>query len=120
MIIRSFRAAYEEERRARGVTMETYAKQLKNIFQNKFDLDFELQVVFVDTHYNKSNYEELMAFTQQVKKITPKYCTVVTRYKNHKSPVHSINMIALCKPKNHSVMAANETFCSGPCNRAPL
>lgn len=42
--------------------MESYGGQLKKIFQDKFDLDFELPVVFLDTHYNKSNPAEDYAF----------------------------------------------------------
>jgi hypothetical protein len=48
----SFREVHDLERRGRGVTPESYAKQLKEIFELKFDLDFDLPVVFIDTHYN--------------------------------------------------------------------
>ena len=34
----SFKDVHAEERRSRGVTTETYAKQLKDIFESKFDL----------------------------------------------------------------------------------
>ncbi len=49
----SFRDVHAQERRDRGVTVESYSKQLKDVFENKFDLDFDLPVVFIDTHYNK-------------------------------------------------------------------
>lgn len=83
----SFRQTHVEERQSRGVTTETYSEQLKeifevsqpwkpsllsvnrDIFQNKFDLDFELPVVFIDTHYNKSNPEEAAAFKEQSDKL---------------------------------------------------
>ena len=41
-----------------GITMESYAKQLTSIFEKKFELDFNLPLVFMDTHYNKRNPEE--------------------------------------------------------------
>eukprot|EP00096_Caligus_rogercresseyi_P006745 TRINITY_DN2353_c0_g1_i1.p1 TRINITY_DN2353_c0_g1~~TRINITY_DN2353_c0_g1_i1.p1 ORF type:complete len:788 (-),score=160.43 TRINITY_DN2353_c0_g1_i1:106-2409(-) len=65
----SFKTIHVEERRARGVTQRSYGKQLREIFQNKFDLDFELPVVFIDTHYNKSNTEESEAFQQELRKL---------------------------------------------------
>ena len=60
---------HASERRNRGVTMETYSKQLKEIFEGKFDLDFDLPVVFLDTHYNRSNPEELAAFSRESQKL---------------------------------------------------
>ena len=35
------------------------------IFQKKFDLDFEIPLVFIDTHYNKSNPEEADEYRRQ-------------------------------------------------------
>ena len=58
----SFKQSHADERRGRGVTMDNYAAQLKEIFESKFELDFGLPVVFIDTHFNASNAEELEAF----------------------------------------------------------
>ena len=49
----SFKQIHVDERLSRGVNTTTYSKQLKAIFKNKFDLDFDLPLVFIDTHYNK-------------------------------------------------------------------
>ena len=65
----SFKEIHVQEREGRGVTTETYSKQLKAIFKNKFDLDFELPLVFIDTHYNISNPPELEAFTRESNKL---------------------------------------------------
>ncbi|XP_059095761.1 uncharacterized protein LOC131890438 [Tigriopus californicus] len=65
----SFKETHVEERLSRGVTMKNYAKQLREIFQNKFDLDFEIPVVFVDTHHNKSNPNEMDDFIRETEKL---------------------------------------------------
>ena len=65
----SFKAIHVEERQSRGVTTETYAKQLQSIFQSKFDLDFEIPLVFIDTHFNKSNPDEADAFKTESDKL---------------------------------------------------
>ena len=65
----SFRSVYDEERRSRGVTPEAYKRQLTEIFEKKFDLDFDLPLVFIDTHYNKSNLEEENAFMKESEKL---------------------------------------------------
>ena len=39
------------------------------VFQNKFDLDFELPLVFIDTHYNISNIEEADAYKRETDKL---------------------------------------------------
>ena len=49
--------------------MESYAKQLTSIFEKKFELDFNLPLVFMDTHYNKSNPEEKEAFDREAGKL---------------------------------------------------
>ena len=89
----SFKSLHVEEREKFGVTTESYAKDLKGvsirkidifsnysmkiqvffsflfsynqIFQKKFDLDFEIPLVFIDTHYNKSNPEEADEYRRQ-------------------------------------------------------
>lgn len=48
---------------------KNYADQLKEIFDQKFELGFEPPVVFIDTHYNKSNIEELTAFERETTKL---------------------------------------------------
>jgi hypothetical protein len=65
----SFKRVHAEERDSRGVSMETYTEQLKEIFQSKFELDFELPVVYVDTHYNASNPEEAEAFNRETEEL---------------------------------------------------
>jgi hypothetical protein len=39
------------------------------IFQDKFDLDFEIPLVFIDTHFNKSHPDELEAFSRESDKL---------------------------------------------------
>ena len=51
------------------MTEKNYADQLKEIFDTKFELGFEPPVVFIDTHYNKSNPEELAAFERESEKL---------------------------------------------------
>lgn len=51
------------------MTEKNYADQLKEIFDTKFELGFEPPVVFIDTHYNKSNSEELAAFERETEKL---------------------------------------------------
>ena len=58
----SFNEIHVQERQERRVTQAKYAKELVNIFTQKFDLDFKLPIVFVDSHYNRSNPQELEAF----------------------------------------------------------
>lgn len=65
----SFKGTHVDERNSRGVTERTYAKQLKSVFEGKFDLDFELPLVYIDTHYNKSNPEEAQAFKRESEKL---------------------------------------------------
>ena len=65
----SFRDVHVREREARRVTTETYSKQLKDIFESKFDLDFDLPVVFIDTHFNRSNAEEAAAYVRQTEEL---------------------------------------------------
>jgi len=65
----SFKEVHDAERRSRGVTPATYAKQLKDVFRSKFDLDFDLPLVFLDTHYNRSNPEEKKAFDRESQKL---------------------------------------------------
>ena len=52
-----------------GITTETYRKQLTEIFEKKFDLDFNLPLVFLDTHFNKTNPEEKQAFDREAAKL---------------------------------------------------
>ena len=42
-----------------------YKLNIFQVFQNKFDLDYELPLVFIDTHFNKSNPEEAEAFKRE-------------------------------------------------------
>ena len=63
------------------VTQKKYGKELRTIFKNKFNLDFEvklsrppllrfppqLPIVFVDSHYNRSVPEEVEAFNRETK-----------------------------------------------------
>ena len=65
----SFKEVHDQERRSRGITPHSYAKQLKEIFEAKFDLDFELPLVYLDTHYNRSNPEEVENFERESKKL---------------------------------------------------
>merc|ERR1712223_1642515 len=59
----SFKTIHDEERRSVGVTPEKYSRQLSSLFENKFDLKRgSLPLVFIDTHYNRSNPEELSNF----------------------------------------------------------
>merc|ERR1719367_806171 len=59
----SFKTIHDEERRSVGVTPEKYSRQLSGLFEAKFDLPSgSLPLVFIDTHYNRSNPEELSNF----------------------------------------------------------
>jgi hypothetical protein len=51
------------------VNEKNYGDQLREIFETKFELGFEPPVVFIDTHYNKSNPEELQAFERETEKL---------------------------------------------------
>ena len=42
---------------------------LQDIFETKFDLDFDLPVVFIDTHFNRSNAEEAAAYVRQTEEL---------------------------------------------------
>ncbi len=42
---------------------------ISQIFEDKFELDFDLPLVFIDTHFNKSNPEEQAAFERQSSKL---------------------------------------------------
>ena len=46
-----------------------YAKELTSIFESKFDLDFKIPIVFVDSHYNQSVPEEASAFKKETAKL---------------------------------------------------
>ena len=43
----------------------------QDIFESKFDLDFDLPVVFIDTHFNRSNAEEQAAVDTESSKLLP-------------------------------------------------
>ena len=62
------------------VTQKKYARELTSIFKNKFNLDFELPIVFVDSHYNRSVPEEVNAFTRETKLL---WKTSLNGYKSH-------------------------------------
>jgi hypothetical protein len=51
------------------VNEKNYGEQLQEIFSTKFELGFDPPVVFIDTHYNKSNPEELKAFERETEKL---------------------------------------------------
>ena len=51
------------------VTQNKYAKELTSIFESKFDLDFKIPIVFVDSHYNRSVPEETEAFMRETAKL---------------------------------------------------
>jgi hypothetical protein len=44
------------------VTQSKYAEELTGIFEEKFELNFKIPIVFIDSHYNSSVPEELEAF----------------------------------------------------------
>jgi hypothetical protein len=44
------------------VTQSKYAEELTGIFEEKFELNFKIPIVFIDSHYNRSVPEELEAF----------------------------------------------------------
>lgn len=60
---------FMQDRLNRGVDEENYGGQLREIFGSKFELGFEPPVVFIDTHYNKSNPEEKLAFDRESEKL---------------------------------------------------
>lgn len=51
-----------QDRLDRRVTQKKYGDELTEIFEKKFDLDFKIPIVFVDSHYNKSVPSELETF----------------------------------------------------------
>ena len=51
------------------MTQAKYAKELTSIFESKFDLDFKIPIVFVDSHYNRSVPEEAAAFNKETSKL---------------------------------------------------
>jgi len=63
----SFNPLHVEDRRNKRVTQRKYGKELTTIFKNKFNLDFELPIVFVDSHFNRSVPEEVEAFNRETK-----------------------------------------------------
>merc|ERR1712172_34672 len=63
----SFNPLHVEDRLNKRVTQRKYGKELRTIFKNKFNLDFELPIVFVDSHYNRSVPEEVEAFNRETK-----------------------------------------------------
>merc|ERR1712038_2057235 len=65
----SFNEIHVQSRPERRVTQAKYAKELVNIFTQKFDLDFKLPIVFVDSHYNRPNPQELEAFQRETGKL---------------------------------------------------
>ena len=46
-----------------------YAKELTSIFESKFDLDFKIPIVFVDSHFNQSVPQEAAAFKKETAKL---------------------------------------------------
>jgi hypothetical protein len=44
------------------VTQSKYAEELTGIFEEKFELNFKIPIVFIDSHYNSSVPEEMEAF----------------------------------------------------------
>ena len=51
------------------VTQESYTRDIQNIFRNKFDLNVDLPVVFLDAYYTRSNSEEVDFFDQEIRKL---------------------------------------------------
>jgi hypothetical protein len=51
-----------QDRKDRRVTQSKYAEELTGIFEEKFELNFKIPIVFIDSHYNSSVPEEMEAF----------------------------------------------------------
>ncbi|XP_023322043.1 uncharacterized protein LOC111696620 [Eurytemora carolleeae] len=58
----SFKPLHVQDRLDRRVSQKKYGEELTKIFEEKFDLNFKIPIVFIDSHYNKSVPEELAAF----------------------------------------------------------
>ena len=50
-------------------TQDKYAREQTSIFEQKFNLDFKIPIVFVDSHYNRSVPEEVTAFHRETAKL---------------------------------------------------
>ena len=56
----------EKSHESPPVTEESYRKDIQRIFKNKFNLNFDLPVVFLDSYYTRNNTEEVEFFERQV------------------------------------------------------
>jgi len=56
----------EKSHESPPVTEESYRRDIQRIFRNKFNLDFDLPVVFLDSYYTRNNTEEVEFFERQV------------------------------------------------------
>jgi len=65
----SFNPLHVMDREERRVTQKRYAKELTDIFEKKFDLNFKIPIVFIDSHYNQSVPEEKGAFLKETSKL---------------------------------------------------
>merc|ERR1719499_2119369 len=65
----SFNPLHVQDREDRRVTQGKYARELTSIFEQKFNLDFKIPIVFVDSHYNRSVPEEVTAFHRETAKL---------------------------------------------------
>ena len=64
------RAHVEEKRQeSPSVTEESYRRDIQRIFRNKFNLNFDLPVVFLDSYYTRNNTEEVEFFGRQVNEL---------------------------------------------------
>jgi len=59
----------EREQERPSVTQESYTRDMQNIFRNKFNLNVDLPVVFLDAYYTRSNSEEVDFFDQEIRKL---------------------------------------------------
>jgi len=59
----------EKSHESPPVTEESYRRDIQRIFRNKFNLDFDLPVVFLDSYYTRNNTEEVEFFEHQVNEL---------------------------------------------------
>ena len=65
----SFNTLHVQDREDRRVTQGKYAREQTSIFEQKFNLDFKIPIVFVDSHYNRSVPEKVTAFHRETAKL---------------------------------------------------
>jgi len=65
----SFSTAAGLERADKRVTQKRYKTQLQKVFRQKLEIDFDIPVFFIDSHYRKNDVEEAKAYKKETKKL---------------------------------------------------